>query len=155
MLRRVPGHVKHAHLDVPELELFVVLNRSVFVRRRSTVVQDVLGTCFARERTPRRAVIRVDVRIDDEFDRESCFLRDAQVRRRGVDRIDNGRRRATASAKEVRRSDGGLGVKEVAKNHGLSGERYRVRNTINHFPDATGNPFERQSGSPSFARRAR
>ena len=68
-------------------------------------------------------MVRVDVRIDDEFDRESCFLRDAQVRRRGVDRIDNGGRRAPASAEEVRCSDGGLGVKELAKNHGLSGER--------------------------------
>ena len=126
MLRRVPGHVKHAYVDVPELESLVMVNSSVLVRRGRAVMQDVLGACLARERTPRRAVIRVDVRIDDEFDRESCFLRDAQVRRRGVDRIDNGRRRATASAKEVRCSDGGFRVKEVAKNHGLPGECYRL-----------------------------
>ena len=123
MLRRVPGHVKHAYVDVPELESLVMVNSSVLVRRGSAVMQDVLGACLARERTPRRAVIRVDVRIDDEFDGESCFLRDAQVRRRRVDRIDDGGSRAPASAKEVRCSDGGLGVKELAKNHGLSGER--------------------------------
>ena len=123
MLRRVPGHVKHAHLDVPELESLVMLNGSVLVRRGSAVMQDVLGACLARECTARRAVIRVDVRIDDKFDGESCFLRDAQVRRRGVDRVDDGGSRATASAKEVRCSDGGFGVKEVAKNHGRSGER--------------------------------
>ena len=86
-------------------------------------MQDVLGACFARECTARRVVIRVDVRINDEFDGESCFLRDAQVRRRRVDRIDNSGRRAPTSAKEVRSSDGGFGVKELAKNHRLSGER--------------------------------
>jgi len=86
-------------------------------------MQDVVGACLARECTPRRVVIRVDVRIDDKLYCESCLLRDAQVRRRCVDRIDDGGSRAPASAKEVRCSDGGLGVKELAKNHGLSGER--------------------------------
>jgi hypothetical protein len=68
-------------------------------------------------------VIGVDVCIDDEFDREPCFLRDAQVRRRRVDRIDDGGSRAPASAKEIRRSNGGLGVKKLAKNHGRVSER--------------------------------
>jgi hypothetical protein len=68
-------------------------------------------------------VIGVDVCIDDEFDREPCFLRDAQVRRRRVDRIDDGGSRAPASAKEIRRSNGGLGVKKLAKNHGRISER--------------------------------
>ena len=101
MLRRVPGHVKHAHLDVPELESLAMLNGSVFVRRRSTVMQDVLGACLARERAARRVVIRVNVRIDDKFYCEFCLLRDAQVRRRCVDRVDDGGSRAPASAKEV------------------------------------------------------
>jgi hypothetical protein len=103
-----------------------MLNGSVLVRRGSAVMQDVLGACLARECTAPRVVIRVDVRIDDKFYCESCFLRDAQVRRRCVDWIDDGGRRAPASAKEVRRSDGGLGVKELAKNHGLPGECYRL-----------------------------
>ena len=101
MLRRVPGHVKHAHLDVPEHESLVMLNGSVLVRRGSAVMQDVVGACLARECTPRRVVIRVDVRIDDKLYCESCLLRDAQVRRRCVDRIDDGGSRAPASAKEV------------------------------------------------------
>jgi len=103
-------------------------------------MQDVFGTCLARERSARRAVIGVDVRIDDEFYCESCFLRDAQVRRRRIDWIDDGGSRAPASAKEVRRRDDGLCVKELAKNHDLG---WLVLATLKHnqsFPDSDRQP---------------
>ena len=65
-------------------------------------------------------MVGVNVRVDDILDRHPCLLRDAQVRRRRVDWIDDDGRRLAASPKQVGRSDDGIGVKKLAKDHGTS-----------------------------------
>jgi hypothetical protein len=59
-----------------------------------------------------------NARLNDEvLDGDSGFVRDAKVRLRIPDRVDDHGGRAAHAAEQVRRGDGGIGVQKVAKNH--------------------------------------
>jgi hypothetical protein len=85
-------------------------------------------------------MVGVDVRVDDIANRHAKVRGGPDVAVGRIDRVDDRTKAFAAASDEVRGGDHRLGMQELAEDHA---------------PLAIGSPAVRQSGSPSFARRAR
>jgi len=78
MFRRVAGRVKHIHYDIPEREPVAVFRGMEGKRHFGPGVEHIGPRC-AGQRAPSRAMIGVNVGINDEPDAHPRLVRDSQV----------------------------------------------------------------------------
>jgi hypothetical protein len=138
MFGRVTRRVQHIDNDIAERESITVIRGMKRERHFGAGVQRILGPRRAGERSPRRAMIGMDMGIDDELDAHPGFVRDAEVWFNVAQRVYDGAGGVPAAAQQVGNCDR-IAVEELAQDHAclLSslGRHLDRRGSFNHFRD--------------------